>query len=248
MEIDPARWHREPPRIERVAPQTYVLREDLLPGGSKMRFLPFLLGDARELVFGGPFCGHAPLALSIIGEAFGRRVTLFYAQRKVLHPKQAAALSHGARIIPVNPGYMTNVQAKARAYCALTGAKFLPLGFDLPEAEAPFLDYIATVRRRVGDLPEVWCATGSGMLARCLARGFPNSRIHAVPVGLASRHEAQEFGANVTFHPTELKFEQEIKARPPFPSCPNYDAKAWAVFQAQRSGAPALFWNVAGPI
>lgn len=225
-----------------------MLREDLLPGGSKMRFLPFLLGDARELVFGGPFCGHAPLALSIIGKAFSRRVTLFYAARKALHPKQAAALANGARIIPVDPGYMTNVQAKARAYCALTGAKFLPLGFDLPEAEAPFLEYIRRVRAEVGDIAEVWCATGSGMLARCLAKGFPSSEIHAVPVGLASRHSAQEFGPNVIFHETALRFEQEIKARPPFPSCPNYDAKAWEVFQMRRSGAPALFWNVAGPV
>lgn len=225
-----------------------VVREDLIAGGSKMRFLPYLIGEAHELVFGGPFCGHAPLALAILGKALGRRVTLFYAARKVLHPKQQAALDHGARIVPVSPGYMTNVQAKARAYCELTGAKFLPLGFDLPEANEPFLRHIETVRRRVGDIDEVWCATGSGMLARTLARGFPSSSIHAVPVGLASRHEAQEFGPNVVFHPSPWKFEQAIELKPPFSSCPNYDAKAWAIFERQRSGAPALFWNVAGPI
>lgn len=34
-------------------------------------------------------------------------------------------------------------------------------------------------------------------------------------------------------------------ALPPFPSCPNYDRKAWSIARERRQGR-ALFWNVLG--
>jgi len=40
------------------------------------------------------------------------------------------------------------------------------------------------------------------------------------------------------------KFEQDARLRPPFPSCSNFDAKAWR-FVRQRAAPGALFWNVA---
>jgi len=59
-----------------------VVRGDLLEGGSKTRFLPFLMAGAREVVYGGPWCGGAALAFSVIGRLDGFKVTLFYAARK----------------------------------------------------------------------------------------------------------------------------------------------------------------------
>ena len=217
-----------------------VVRDDLLEGGSKTRFLPFLVKGADEVVFGGPFCGGAPLALSVIGRKQGFRVTLYYAKRAALHARQIAARANGAKLIFVDPGYMSNVQAKARAYAEAAGALFLPLGFDLPAAEDPFVEAMHEVD---GGFDEVWCAAGSGMLARCLARAFPEAAVHAVTVGLASRHSAQEFGPNVILHACPLAFEQETKASAPFPSCPNYDRKAWEQCQREAKGK-ALFWNV----
>jgi len=222
-----------------------VVRDDLLYGGSKMRFLPFLVEDAEELVFGGPAEGGAPLALAIIGRMTGRRVSLFYARRSRLHPRQVLARENGARLIGVAPGYMTNVQAKARAYAAATGASFLPLGFDMPAAEQPFVAAMRRVRREVGEVDQVWCCAGSGMLARCLGRAFPDAVVHAVAVGLASRHEAQAFGANVKLHACAYRFDQQCRAAAPFPCCPNYDRKAWDVAQREAKGR-ALFWNVMG--
>jgi hypothetical protein len=43
-----------------------------------------------------------------------------------------------------------------------------------------------------------------------------------------------------------MPFEREFNASAPFPSCPNYDRKAWARCAAESKG-PTLFWNVAGP-
>jgi hypothetical protein len=223
-----------------------VLRDDLLEGGSKTRFLPYLVEGAREVVFGGPFCGGAPWALAVIGRHFGQRVTLFYAKRAHRHHRQVLAEAAGAKIVEVSPGYMAVVQKRARDYAKGAGALFLPLGFDLPAAEDPFVEFMLQVRKKLGHSPdEVWCAAGSGMLARCLARAFPESAIHAVAVGLASRHEAQAFAPNVVMHASGYRFEQECREGAPFPSCANYDRKAWAL-AARLAKGRALFFNVAG--
>lgn len=237
---------RAPPVLERHGRIT-VVRDDLLEGGSKMRFLPYLVEGAREVVFGGPFCGGAPYALSVLGRHTGQRITLFYAARarERWHWRQVEAERNGARLVEIRPGYMTNVQAKARAYAASAGARFLPLGFDVPAAEDPFVAAMDGVKRVLGASPDqVWCCAGSGMLARCLARAFPQAAIHAVAVGLASRHEAQDFGPNVVMHACAYKFEQETRGAAPFPSCRNYDRKAWEACSALSRGR-VLFWNVA---
>jgi hypothetical protein len=236
----------EPAVLQKFALNFTVVRDDLLPGGSKSRFLPFLIQGASEVVFGGPFCGGAPLTLSVIGRETGQKVTLFYAERAELHRRQILARQNGASLRFVKPGYMTNVQAKARAYAEAAGALFLPLGFDVPAAENPFLEAIRAVRKRLGGDPdEVWCAMGSGMLARCLAKGFPSSAVHGVVVGLASRNEAQAYGPNVVLHKSRYRFEQETKGSAPFPSCGNYDRKAWEICVREGKGN-VLFWNVMG--
>lgn len=223
-----------------------VVRDDLLDGGSKTRFLPFLIPkDAKELVFGGPFCGGAPWALSVIGRDRGIKVSLFYAKRKELHWRQKAALLNGSQIFQVPAGRMNVVQARARAYCANTGAYFFPLGFDLPEAEEPFIRAMKLVAGQIAPPPEVWCATGSGMLARCLAKAFPAATIKAVAVGLASRWKKQSFPANVQVMPCDYRFEQRIKnVASPFPCCAYYDLKAWDL-ASQFARPGSLFWNVA---
>jgi hypothetical protein len=238
-------WPDRPAIIERYAPDITVVRDDLLSeGGSKLRFLPYLVSGADEIVFGGPFCGGAPLALAVLGRESGQRVTLFYAERAAMHWRQRRAQALGARLMFVRPGYMTNVQAKARAYADKAGALFLPLGFDVPAAEAPFVAAMEAVRRRIDMPDEVWCCTGSGMLARCLARAFPDAAVRAVAVGLASRNEAQAFPPNVTLLQAGYRFEQTTKASCPFPSCGNYDRKAWELATRLARGK-ALFWNVA---
>jgi hypothetical protein len=233
------------PIIDRVSTRIAVVREDLLPGGSKMRFLPYVVGDAKHIVFGGPFCGGAPYALSVLGRFTGKKITLFYAKRAQLHARQAKAIDNGAELRFVDPGYMTNVQAKAREFAAQSGALFLPLGFDVPQAVEPFVAFMERIKRSIGSPEEIWCATGSGMLARCLGTAFPDSRIMGVAVGLKSRHDAQQMPPNVHLVETRYKFEEETKASSPFPSCRNYDRKAWE--QAVRSTAKSiLFWNVMG--
>lgn len=247
--MDSRRWLDALPVLQRLnAPgaQITALRDDLIEGGSKLRFLPFLCEGADEVVFGGPFCGGAPHAISVWAREAGKRATLFYAARSGLHPRQIAARENGAAIHYVRPGYMTVVQSRARAYAAAAGALFLPLGFDLPAAVDPLSEFARRVRREIGGADQVWCAAGSGMLTRVLAGAFPDSAIKAVAVGLASRHDAQPFPGNVELLPAGLRFEQPARGACPFPCDPNYDLKAWMACARQARGR-VLFWNVAGP-
>lgn len=250
--MDPRRWLDQPPVFQEVrgggaggAARITVLRDDVLEGGSKLRFLPFLVHGAQEAVFGGPFCGGAPHALSVWGRESGRKVTLFYAAREKLHTRQIAAKRNGAKLVLVRPGYMTVVQKRARDYAKEAGALFLPLGFDLPQAVDPFTEFLLRVRRQIGSPDQIWCCAGSGMVARALASVFKDSEVRAVAVGLASRHEAQKFGPNVKITPAGMPFEREVQAAAPFSSCPNYDLKAWKVCAREARGT-AMFLNVAG--
>lgn len=224
-----------------------VVRDDLIPGGSKMRFLPYLVEGATEVVFGGPFCGGAPYALSVWGRETGTKVTLFYAKRKRenWHARQIAAEANGAIIREVPHGYMTHVQSQARKYAAEAGALFLPLGFDVPEAADPYIASMRKVRSMAGPVDQVWASTGSGMLARCLGEAFYPIPVFGVKVGLDSRSSKQQMPSNVTLIPSTYKFAAETKATAPFPSCGNYDRKAWEIAVAQKQGR-ALFWNVLG--
>jgi hypothetical protein len=45
-------------------------------------------------------------------------------------------------------------------------------------------------------------------------------------------------------HP--MPFGREARRKPPFPSDPNYDAKAWEVATARKGSGRVVFWNVTG--
>lgn len=241
-----AEWWNPDPIIEQYG-RMLVVRDDLVPGGSKMRFLPYLVQGASEVVFGGPFCGGAPFALSVWGKHTGTKITLFYAQRKRVnwHRRQFLAEENGADIREVPYGYMTNVQSAAKRYAAEAGALFLPLGFDVPAAAGPFIEHIKRVKKQVGSVDQVWASTGSGMLARCLGEAFSPTPVVGVRVGLGSRSEKQTFTNNVTLMSSRYEFAKETKATAPFPSCGNYDRKAWEMAQEHSEGL-TLFWNVLG--
>jgi hypothetical protein len=222
------------PVLETVAGLT-VVRDDLIPGGTKRRVLPLLLTGGAEFVYASPAQGFAQVALAHSAAAVGVRATVFVAKRGVLHPHTAQAHAAGAKVVQVAPGYLSNVQAKARAYCAATGAVLLPFGLDTPA----FVAALAAVARSLPVQPaEVWSVAGSGVLTRALQAAWPDAVFHAVQVG-----RPPTIGRARLWQAPET-FEQDARQRPPFPSCGNYDAKAWQ-FITRHAGPGALFWNVA---
>lgn len=215
--------------------QVVVVRDDLLPGGTKSRVLPHLLTGAAEFVYASPAYGYAQVALAYACRAAGYGATIFTAKRGRLHARTLEAKEAGAKIVLVPHGYLSNVQAKARAYAAAVGAKLLPFGLDTPEmaaglrAAAEMADYTPA---------EVWTVAGSGTLSRALQSVWPDARFFAVQVGAAPKAgRARVLRAGESF-------DQDARIRPPFPSCSNYDAKAWQFIERQATPG-ALFWNVA---
>lgn len=219
----------------------YVIRDDLFPGGTKARFLPALFKFSNEVCYASPCEGGAQTALAHTAAKLGKRATIFVAKRAVPHPRALEAKRLGAKVMQVEPGYLSVVQARAREYCARTGAFLAPFGVNMPEAiEAIAAAAIATSL----EPDEVWCASGSGVLARSLAKAWPQARRHVVEVGRTL--DASDV-AGATIHKAGLPFSKALAERPPFPSCPHYDAKAWRICKARRGAGLVVFWNVTGP-
>lgn len=234
------------PRIETVLigdgpslREIVVVRDDLIEGGTKVRFLLPFIESGREYVYGGPVQGYAQVA---VAQACRLRrdakATVFVAARARMHSRTELARRLGAKIVQISPGYLTTVQKRARDYAASVGARFFPLGF----AEEPFIDEISKVGLALG-IPapsEVWCVAGSGALTRGLQRAWPLARHHAVQIG------KDPDPGHAQLHIAPERFEQDARGPlPPFPSCSNYDAKAWR-FIIEHASSGALFWNVAG--
>lgn len=210
-----------------------VVRDDLLPGGTKTRALVTMMRAGFEYVYASPAEGYAQIAAPCAARLVGAMATVFVAARVVPHRNTAKAREYGAQIAEVRPGYLHVVQARAAAYCAGSGAILLPFGLDVPEARMA----IAAAASTIPAPSEAWCVAGSGTLSRALALAWPNARINAVQVG-----RAPDVGGARLFAAPE-RFAVDAAITPPFPSCRNYDAKAWR-FIEQHASDGALFWNV----
>ena len=125
----------------------FVVRDDLFPGGTKARFLPILFNGVSEIVYASPAEGGAQTALAAVAAKFGKRATIFVAQRVQLHPRTLMAKRLGAQIVQVSPGYLNVVQARARQYSQEHGARLAPFGFDVPGA----IQAIAEAALSIGD-------------------------------------------------------------------------------------------------
>jgi len=221
-----------------------VVRDDLFPGGTKARFMPMLFEGVEEAVYASPAEGGAQTALATVARQLGKRATVFVAARAKLHARTLEASRLGARVVPVRPGYLSVVQARAREHAKRSGARLVPFGADLPEA----ISCIAAAAVATGlDPDEVWCAAGSGVLARALSAAWPRARRHVVQVGRELR-SGDVAGARIHCYPKP--FAAFAASQAPFPSDPHYDAKAWEVLAGKtrdRAADSVVFWNVAGP-
>jgi hypothetical protein len=218
----------------------WVVRDDLYPGGTKARFCARFFEGADEVVYASPCEGGAQFALATVGRALGKRVTIFCAKRKTPHPRSVQAKQLGAQVLQVSPGYLSVVQARSRSYAQATGARLLPFGLDTVEATETIAQVFSKVDLIALGVREVWCAAGSGMLARGLLASMPpHLRLQPVAVG----REVEPVGPVQPVR-APWRFEQVCPVSAPFPSDPHYDAKAWALMPKAEG---ALFWNVAGP-
>ena len=213
-----------------------TVRDDLLPGGSKMRYmLPLVAAmPEQEICYASPAVGYAQMALAHVCAMLGKRAVIFVAKRAKPHQRTLAAKAAGATVYQVPHGYLSNVQAKAKRYAQDTGARVIPWGVDVPEA----LEHFAAAARGIDVQPtEVWACAGSGALIRGLQLAWPAAAFHAVQVGAAPRV------GQAKLHRAPEKYEEAARRPPPWPSCDNYDAKVWQFAESQASDG-ALIWNL----
>lgn len=229
------------PVLERHGDVT-VVRDDLLPGGTKRRFLYRYLQtqpDVREWVYASPRVGYAQVALAHACRDMGLSATVVLPQGRHT-PLTEEALALGAQIREVPMGYLSHIQHVAKHYAADTPqAALLPFGLDHPL----IIEEIARIARSLPVTPtEIWTCISSGVLSRGLQAAWPTLPVYGVRVGHQTT-DAERGRAIVMDAPYRFTQKCHRKEKPPFPSSDYYDSKVWSFLR--RHGKPgALFWNV----
>jgi hypothetical protein len=224
----------------------FVVRDDLLSAGSKCRFIDKLVKDGPdEWVFGGANkVGWGPISLCYVANKYGKKCTFFMAKRKEPTWHQQKVLDLGGTIHWVANGMLNVTLARARDYANAEPTKrsVLPLGLEHPWV----IGSIVKVARELPIKPDVvWSVGSSGTLNRGLQLAWPDAEVHVIQVGhkLSDREKGRAI-----LHTVPYAYDKAVKPEhtPPFPSAPEYDAKAWHVVQqfADKSKIN-LLWNVA---
>lgn len=235
--------HDPPPRFSLAGPLT-ILRDDLLPGGTKRRFLTPMLAQVpeHEIVYAGPSEGYAQLALGYAARDTGHTVSYFHAARTTDHPLVKQGRTLGVQYHGIKPGYLTVVEKRAAQYTAEspTSRALMPLGFNTPTYRAAAIDVIQRCAQHLPPhITDIWIAWGSGLLATAIRDALPTIRVHAVVVG----RKPTEPPHNIDLHYHPDPFARRARITPPYPSAANYDAKVWPY--ANLLGGPShLIWNV----
>lgn len=222
--------------------KVYVVRDDLLSGGTKRRFLYRFLSsqpNVKEWVYASPRVGYAQVALAHVAKDLGLKGTVFLPKGKHYH-LTTEAISLGANIVEVPMGFLTHIQHASKKYVEQTeGAQLLPFGLDHPI----IIDEIARIASNLPIKPtEVWTCISSGVLSRGLQKAWPDAKFYGVLTGHGTTDKERGRAEVIT---SKYKFNQKCKPfeKPPFPSSDYYDSKVWSILQ-ERASDGALFWNV----
>jgi len=219
-----------------------VVRDDLLGGGSKIRFADYLIQSQPEIeewVYGSsPATGYAQISLSYLCRKYGKKAVIFMAERAwdKLHDYQIEALKAGADMKWVPNGMLSVTEKRARDYVEQDPKvrRLLPIGFHHDTVIASIVRVALSIDVRPN---EVWTVGSSGTLTRGLQLAWPDADFHCVTVG----HKG-DYGRAKTYR-CEIPFNKPAKVIPPFPSAITYDAKA-SEYIKQHASPGALFWNV----
>ena len=223
----------------------FVVRDDLLKYGSKIRFLDNLVSTCseEELVYGASNkVGWGAISLAYACKRHGKKAICFMAKRKELTWHQSRFVELGGEIEFVSNGMLTVTQKAARDYVAKAPKKrrLIPMGM----GEQLVHEAIVKVATSLPIKPtEIWTVASSGTLTRGLQAAFPEAKVFAVQIG--HKLSEEEAGRAKVFV-SPYKYDESIKAgdAPPYPSEPYYDAKVWS-FVRRHGSKGALIWNVA---
>lgn len=222
-----------------------VLRDDLLPGGTKACFIGELLNPAFDChVYASPVYGAFQIALAEYCHEHNRRAVIFCAKRNEPHENTMRAKEAGARVFQVPYGYLSNVQAKARVFCRDNNGQYLKFGGGEDIVIQRIAERATAVFNELGRIPdEIFCAVGSGTLLRGIEKAVAGTKCKITGVCVGAEFKGVPLlSTRLIRHP--LPFEKPGKGSAPFKTSRNYDLKAWEFCLKNNGGGDVLFWNV----
>jgi hypothetical protein len=230
----------------------YVVRDDLLPGGTKQRGYQ-VIGKIPndEVVYAGPWNGYAQVALAIACKKYGKKATVVMSKGDYWTNKKAK--KYGANLI-IHPGAtLMELQAKAEEYGRLTGAYVMPFGFSSDEFKDELLKQISAAVERANDdvvnaatTATIWVVAGSGTLARVLQKIFPHAKFSLVEIGRKVYMDDMD-KTRTKIYKTGMSLYRDSPELPPYSSPSTYDAKVWPF--VKKYGEPGdIIWNVAAGV
>lgn len=234
-----------PPIIVETIAGIKVVRDDLLPGGSKRRFVySYILSypQIEQWIYASPRQGYAQLSLAYACKDLGKKAIIYVPKGKRTELTEEAEML-GAEINEVPMGYLSNLNKKARDRQSnvLDNTKLIPFGFDDPI----IINAIAEEAKKLPFTPkEVWTVMSSGTLSRGLQLAWPDAKVYGVQIGHNTTIVEQ---GRAILIPKRMGFEKDcpLIERPPFPSSVTYDSKAWKHIQEMATiSEDTLFWNV----
>jgi hypothetical protein len=220
-----------PPIVESFE-NLFVLRDDLLSGGTKRRGLDILLGSlaAENTFYAGTTMGHGALALAHACTDHGKTAHIYVCGEND-HPMIQKLRAAGAHLHLQPPMPITDLYDVAKV--AAKSETVFPPGFDMPEFEEAIAQSLREFN--AAPYPEIWTVSVTGTLTGALKRAFPDKIFKTVSV---VKSGAGDFQAPEKYH-------QAAKTPPPYPACPYTDAKIWQ-FAREQAAPGALLWNTAG--
>lgn len=244
--------------------EIHVVRDDLLPGGTKQRACGPLLEQLSrqgfsEFVYASPFCGFAQIALAYTCSKLGFSCTIFTERDrsrqdcKEPHAFTKLAEKFGARIELCDSLEYAEQRAENFASRAANRHK-IPLGFSCAEFTSVFEVALSiqwdVIRLKLGKSPRrIWLPVGSGTLAGVFAQVLPDEteincvNVHVLPDGDRRIRALNENPRFKLFSAPEVFADHALK-QPTIPSNTHYDAKLWQFISAHGQNGD-LWWNVA---
>lgn len=241
-----------------------VIRDDLLPGGTKQRGLYDLMkiSDHKVFVYASPLNGYAMVAISYCSKLLGKIAVIFVAGTRSTKSIKKA-LKYGA-IINYTNGTLKDTQDIATAYATKENAYLVPFGGDSPDFNEILYANLKIATSEICP-KRIWVPVGSGTLVRIIMKIWPDAYIIPIRIGKniwEDQYTAREWeqlggrtridGLRVADDPKLPKiagfeyqqFSDKAPILPPWPSMITYDAKMYQrILQFGSDGD--YVWNVA---
>lgn len=217
-----------------------VVRDDLLPGGTKRRGLTFLRNlSPTECLYAGPSSAGGFYCLAKACKDYGHSCILFLVGKETSLSVEARKL--GAEIRWVR-GKIDQAEKKAKQWSEDRGSLLFEFGLKDGNFVQCLADSIA--HNWEGAHPRrLWIACGSCTTLNVLYKLFPKTEFHAIQVGRTLWPDLLDL-ERTTVYVSPLHFQESARVLPPWPSFKNYDAKIYE-FLLTHAQEGDYVWNFA---